>query len=115
MDQDDVRRKLRRAIERHLSENPGGAMVVNPEGLVERMLQELGLADSVSYNGWTIRRVIGKDIPRTPRGSRDRYGYVASKPGREDEVAEPCGGVDAPLSYFKLALDRIDSRHSGEE
>lgn len=44
MDREQVGQRLRRAIERHLTENPGGAMVVNPSGLAERMLDELGLA-----------------------------------------------------------------------
>jgi hypothetical protein len=108
MERDDVKIKLRKAIERHLAENKGGAMVVNPEGLIGRICEELGLADAVTYNGWTIRRVIGKDIPGTPRNSKGRYGYIASKPDRDDYLHPPCAGVDASLEHCKTCLDLMD-------
>jgi hypothetical protein len=42
MTSDEAKQKIRKAIERHLKENPGGAMVINPEGLIGRVLEELG-------------------------------------------------------------------------
>lgn len=115
MDAVTVREKLWLAIQRHLRENPGGALVVNPDGLIERCLEELGLADTISHNGWAVRRVEGSKIKGTPRGSRHCYGFVATKPGRKDEVAEPSAGYDVPLDSFKRALDNLDRIYAAEK
>lgn len=99
---------IRRAIEKHITENK--AIVCNPDGLVVLIMTELGFTDLFHYNGWTIRRKVGKSIKGTARGSQHAYGYVATKPKRPEEIAAPSGGVDVPLDYFKLMLDRIDER-----
>lgn len=119
--------KCEAAIEKHLQANSTASetAVKKTDLLIDLLLEEFGLSDSTTYNGWKIERVHGQDKRWKPwrlrGGSRHHYGYFATKEGIDEEACEPMSSGDAMIQMLHMRLDFIDkysdkySKQSGDE
>lgn len=107
MDRDTAMTAILGAIDDWREKHSG--RIKSARGLADAILHAIGLGDVYDHNGWTVRRLVGHDIAGTPRGSKHRHGFVATKPDRQEQVAPPAAGSDVPFDYFLRTLDSVDA------